>query len=48
MLAWLNAGVSVSSIIKLKLCDVLDDETVSFIIELELFVWGTISNDGIF
>jgi len=48
MLAWLYAGVSVSSIIKLKSCDVLDDEIVSFIIELELFVWGTISNDGIF
>ncbi len=48
MLAWLNAGVSVSSIIKLKSCDVLDDEIVSFIIELKLFVWGIISNDGIF
>ena len=48
MLAWLYAGVSVSSIIKLKSCDVLDDEIVSFIIELELFVWRTISNDGIF
>ena len=48
MLAWLNDGVSVSSIIKLKSCDVLDDEIVSFIIELELFVWRTISNDGIF
>ncbi len=43
MFAWLNDGVSVSSIIKLKSCDVLDDE-----IELELFVWRTISNDGIF
>ncbi len=48
MIAWLNAGVSASSIIKLKSCDVLDDEIVSFIIELELFVGGTISNDGIF
>ena len=48
MLAWLNDGVGVSYIIKLKSCDVLDDEIVSFIIELELFVWRTISNDGIF
>jgi hypothetical protein len=31
-----------------KSYDVLDDEIVSFIIELELFVGGTISNDGIF
>ncbi len=42
MLAWPNAGVSVSYIIKLKSCDVLDDEIVSFIIELELYVKGTI------
>ena len=28
----------------MKSCDVLDDEIEAFIIELELFVWGTISN----
>ncbi len=32
----------------MKSCDVLDDEIEAFIIELELFVWGTISNDRIF
>ncbi len=31
----------------MKSCDDLDDEIEAFIIELELFVWGTISNDSI-
>ena len=33
----------------MKLCDLLDDEIEAFIIEkVELFGWGSISNDGIF